>query len=222
MKILVACGTRPEIVKLAPVTHALVRHGHSVRVVFTGQHTDPRLADDFLADLGLVPDEVWDLPSRRGRARAARSSRRRTRSSPRIRLTRCCSSATRTPSRCSRSRRDGSACRWCTSKPGCARSTLARWRSRTAGPRPRWRRCTSPPPISPPVSSTPRASTRAGSSSSATPSPTPSRAGVHRRSPSTSAPECCSPRTGPPTSTPTTAWPRLRGPSSGSRPRSGR
>ena len=63
VKILVACGTRPEIVKLAPVTHTLVRHGHSVRVVFTGQHTDPRLADDFLADLGLRPDEVWDLPS---------------------------------------------------------------------------------------------------------------------------------------------------------------
>ena len=63
VKVLVACGTRPEIVKLAPVTHALVGHGHSVRVVFTGQHTDPRLADDFLADLGLVPDVVWNLPA---------------------------------------------------------------------------------------------------------------------------------------------------------------
>ena len=178
------------------------------------------------------PTTSWPIsgssPTRCGTCRPtrprawARSSRPRTGSSPRICLTRCCSSATRTPSRCSRSRRDGSACRSCTSKPGCARSTHARWRSRTAGPRPRWRRSTSPPPTSPPVSSTPRAWTRDGSSSSATPSPTPSRAGVHRRSPSTSAPACCSPRTGPPTSTPTTLWPRLRGPSSGSRARSAR
>jgi UDP-N-acetylglucosamine 2-epimerase (non-hydrolysing) len=63
VKILVACGTRPEIVKLAPVVHALVGHGHSMRVLFTGQHTDPRLADDFLTDLGLVPDDVWSLPT---------------------------------------------------------------------------------------------------------------------------------------------------------------
>jgi UDP-N-acetylglucosamine 2-epimerase (non-hydrolysing) len=63
VKILVAFGTRPEIVKLAPVTHVLARHGHSVRVVFTGQHTDPRLADDFLTDLGLVPDDIWNLPA---------------------------------------------------------------------------------------------------------------------------------------------------------------
>ncbi|MET0420945.1 MAG: UDP-N-acetylglucosamine 2-epimerase (non-hydrolyzing), partial [Acidimicrobiia bacterium] len=63
MKLLVAFGTRPEIVKLAPVVSALRRRGHEVRVIATGQHADPRLADDFIADLGLVPDVQWSLPT---------------------------------------------------------------------------------------------------------------------------------------------------------------
>ena len=85
MRILVACGTRPEIVKLAPVTHALVGHGHSVRVVFTGQHTDPRLADDFLSRSRARPRRGVEPAGRRGRRASARSSRLRTRSSPPIR-----------------------------------------------------------------------------------------------------------------------------------------
>ena len=63
MKLLVAFGTRPEIVKLAPVVQALRHHGHTVRVVATGQHFDPRLADAFIDDLGLVPDVTWTLPA---------------------------------------------------------------------------------------------------------------------------------------------------------------
>lgn len=64
MRVLVPFGTRPEIVKLAPVVAALRNHGHSVRAVATGQHDDPRLADDFFADLALEPDARWELPDR--------------------------------------------------------------------------------------------------------------------------------------------------------------
>ncbi len=62
MMILVPFGTRPEIVKLAPVVHALRTAGHTVRTVATGQHSDPLLADRFFRDLGLAPDVRWDLP----------------------------------------------------------------------------------------------------------------------------------------------------------------
>jgi UDP-N-acetylglucosamine 2-epimerase (non-hydrolysing) len=62
MRILVPFGTRPEIVKLAPVVAALRDHGHAVDAVATGQHDDPRLADQFFTDLGLTPDERWTLP----------------------------------------------------------------------------------------------------------------------------------------------------------------
>ncbi len=59
--VLVPLGTRPEIVKLAPVVAALVRHGFDVRTLATGQHYDPALTDAFFRDLGLMPDERWTL-----------------------------------------------------------------------------------------------------------------------------------------------------------------
>ena len=62
MRLLVPFGTRPEIVKLAPVVAALRDAGHDVHTIATGQHDDPRLADRFFEDLGLVPDERWTLP----------------------------------------------------------------------------------------------------------------------------------------------------------------
>ncbi len=62
MRLLVPFGTRPEIIKLAPVVVALRRAGHDVHAVATGQHDDPRLADRFFEDLDLVPDERWSLP----------------------------------------------------------------------------------------------------------------------------------------------------------------
>jgi len=61
--VLVPFGTRPEIVKLAPVVTALRAAGGSVRTVATGQHTDPGLADAFFSDLALEPDVRWDLPT---------------------------------------------------------------------------------------------------------------------------------------------------------------
>jgi UDP-N-acetylglucosamine 2-epimerase (non-hydrolysing) len=60
-KVLVPLGTRPEIVKLAPVVAALHQHGHVVRTVATGQHYSPSMSDAFFDDLGLRPDERWEL-----------------------------------------------------------------------------------------------------------------------------------------------------------------
>ena len=61
MKILVPVGTRPEIVKLAPVVAALRTSGIETVVVATGQHHDPALSGDVFRDLGLAPDIVWAL-----------------------------------------------------------------------------------------------------------------------------------------------------------------
>ena len=63
MRILTAFGTRPEIVKLAPVVAALRSAGHDVRAVATGQHDDPTMSDSFFDDLALVPDVRHELPS---------------------------------------------------------------------------------------------------------------------------------------------------------------
>ncbi|MGH9292907.1 MAG: non-hydrolyzing UDP-N-acetylglucosamine 2-epimerase [Acidimicrobiales bacterium] len=60
-RLLVAFGTRPEIVKLAPVVRALWEAGHEVRTLATGQHDDAAMTDSFFADLGLVPDERFHL-----------------------------------------------------------------------------------------------------------------------------------------------------------------
>jgi UDP-N-acetylglucosamine 2-epimerase (non-hydrolysing) len=58
-RVLVVIGTRPEAIKLAPVVHALHRHGAVVetRVVLTGQHTD--LVDQALTVFRLEPS--WSL-----------------------------------------------------------------------------------------------------------------------------------------------------------------
>ncbi len=61
MNVLVPVGTRPEIIKLAPVIHRLRADGHHVRVVATGQHFDANLTDVFYQQLGFEPDEQWQL-----------------------------------------------------------------------------------------------------------------------------------------------------------------
>lgn len=62
----VAVGTRPEVVKLAPVVAALRDAGHAVRCIATGQHADPRLAGQLFTELGLPPDDVWLLEGAEG------------------------------------------------------------------------------------------------------------------------------------------------------------
>jgi UDP-N-acetylglucosamine 2-epimerase (non-hydrolysing) len=61
MRVLVPLGTRPEIVKLAPVVTALRERGLDVRTLATGQHHDPSLTEVFFDRLGLVPDDRWQL-----------------------------------------------------------------------------------------------------------------------------------------------------------------
>jgi UDP-N-acetylglucosamine 2-epimerase (non-hydrolysing) len=63
VNVLVPLGTRPEIIKGAPIVRALRGAGVVVRVVATGQHSDPALSDAFFRDLGIEPDERWDLPA---------------------------------------------------------------------------------------------------------------------------------------------------------------
>lgn len=59
MRILVPVGTRPEIVKLAPVVSALRAAGLDTQVVATGQQHDPALTDAFFDELALRPDVRW-------------------------------------------------------------------------------------------------------------------------------------------------------------------
>ncbi|WP_147918447.1 non-hydrolyzing UDP-N-acetylglucosamine 2-epimerase [Ruania zhangjianzhongii] len=65
--IAVVLGTRPEIIKLAPVIREL---GERAWVIHTGQHYDPNLADTFYTGAGLVPPET-QLDGVGGRTRTA-------------------------------------------------------------------------------------------------------------------------------------------------------
>lgn len=64
MRLLVALGTRPEAIKLAPVVLALRARGAAVRVVTTGQQG--AMAADALAAFGIVADVALDAPAARG------------------------------------------------------------------------------------------------------------------------------------------------------------
>jgi UDP-N-acetylglucosamine 2-epimerase (non-hydrolysing) len=61
VRLLIPLGTRPEIIKLAPVVHALAAGGFELRTVATGQHYDPALTDSFFQDLTVVPDVRWNI-----------------------------------------------------------------------------------------------------------------------------------------------------------------
>jgi UDP-N-acetylglucosamine 2-epimerase (non-hydrolysing) len=61
--VLVPLGTRPEIIKLAPVVDELTARGFSVRLIATGRHGDATMSSDFFAELDLHPDETWVLPA---------------------------------------------------------------------------------------------------------------------------------------------------------------
>lgn len=56
LPLLTICGTRPEIVKLAPVVSALRRQGQRVVLINTGQHRD--LAPRMLQELGMGADHL--------------------------------------------------------------------------------------------------------------------------------------------------------------------
>ncbi|MCZ2827827.1 UDP-N-acetylglucosamine 2-epimerase (non-hydrolyzing) [Modestobacter sp. VKM Ac-2986] len=67
--VLVPFGTRPEVVKLAPVVAALVAAGHRVDVVDTGQHADAAMASQLQEALGLTPTHRFSLPTEPASAR---------------------------------------------------------------------------------------------------------------------------------------------------------
>ena len=56
LKLLIVAGTRPEVIKMAPLVHAAERSTDGIEPVFclTGQHTD--LADSTAAHFGVQPD----------------------------------------------------------------------------------------------------------------------------------------------------------------------
>ncbi|MDX6254975.1 MAG: hypothetical protein QOJ11_1309 [Frankiales bacterium] len=66
LRLTIPIGTRPEVIKLAPVVHALRAAGHSVRCIATGQHYDARMYGDVFTGLGLAPDDVWTLNGSEG------------------------------------------------------------------------------------------------------------------------------------------------------------
>ncbi|MDP3939678.1 MAG: UDP-N-acetylglucosamine 2-epimerase (non-hydrolyzing), partial [Deltaproteobacteria bacterium] len=57
----VFAGTRPEVVKLAPVVRALRVLGANVVMVATGQQRDPAMMDQSYRSVGLKPDVTWSL-----------------------------------------------------------------------------------------------------------------------------------------------------------------
>jgi UDP-N-acetylglucosamine 2-epimerase (non-hydrolysing) len=64
VRLLVALGTRPEAIKLAPVVLALSARGAEVRVATTGQQSG--MAADALAAFGLAADVALDAPAAQG------------------------------------------------------------------------------------------------------------------------------------------------------------
>ncbi|MFQ5919879.1 MAG: non-hydrolyzing UDP-N-acetylglucosamine 2-epimerase [Thermoplasmata archaeon] len=64
MDVSIVVGTRPEIVKMAPVVLALREANVPFSLVHTGQHYDQELSQVFLEELGLgAPDAVLDVGS---------------------------------------------------------------------------------------------------------------------------------------------------------------
>lgn len=59
MRILTVFGTRPEVIKLAPVIQALQKRSVDVTVCVSGQHRD--MLDQMLADFGIKPDYDLDV-----------------------------------------------------------------------------------------------------------------------------------------------------------------
>ncbi|MDZ7855711.1 non-hydrolyzing UDP-N-acetylglucosamine 2-epimerase [Sphaerotilus sp.] len=62
--ILISVGTRPEIIKMAPVHHALRRQGLPVAWVHTGQHRE--MAQPLYAFFGITPEHEVTLERRNG------------------------------------------------------------------------------------------------------------------------------------------------------------
>lgn len=60
LRVTIVLGTRPQIIKSAPVYHALRKSGVECRVINTGQHYDYEMNREFFSELQL-PDPALDL-----------------------------------------------------------------------------------------------------------------------------------------------------------------
>ena len=57
MKIAVVLGTRPEIIKMAPIIDEIIKRRIDLTVIHTGQHYDVEMSDNFFRDLEIpAPD----------------------------------------------------------------------------------------------------------------------------------------------------------------------
>jgi UDP-GlcNAc3NAcA epimerase len=54
-KVLTVVGARPQVIKAAPVGHALAKSGIHEVLVHTGQHFDPAMSDIFFEELDVAP-----------------------------------------------------------------------------------------------------------------------------------------------------------------------
>ena len=73
MKLLLVAGARPNLMKIAPLIHAIKAHNESpesgaavidFRLVHTGQHYDARMSDVFFEELGIpTPDVTLEVGS---------------------------------------------------------------------------------------------------------------------------------------------------------------
>ncbi len=71
--VMVVVGTRPEIIKMAPVLRALKNHGFPTVFVHCGQHYDYNMAQQFIEDLELpVPDYAYKVKAASPGAQTAR------------------------------------------------------------------------------------------------------------------------------------------------------
>lgn len=59
LKLTIVLGTRPEVIKLAPVVHEAKRLGHDVKVVFSGQHRE--MGKALMKSLGIQSDFDLDV-----------------------------------------------------------------------------------------------------------------------------------------------------------------
>ncbi|MCW4020835.1 MAG: UDP-N-acetylglucosamine 2-epimerase (non-hydrolyzing), partial [Candidatus Bathyarchaeota archaeon] len=58
--IIIAMGTRPEIIKMAPIIRELMQRDRTFKIAYTGQHYDYNLSLQFIEELNL-PKPEYDL-----------------------------------------------------------------------------------------------------------------------------------------------------------------